>query len=189
VAALLAVLVIGLVVEPGGGPSAAEAVDPIPLPAIPAGRAASSVERDQAPSLPPAIQRPNERSSRARRELAGVTAGATAGTPRTDIARGAIELDSLIELGEVAMGASVERTITFRNRGSQPVSILDVRTTCGCTAARPDVERLGPGEEGSVRIVFTGKNPGQQAQFVRLVTDDATQPVVSVRIRATVTGG
>lgn len=212
VAVLLAVLAIGLVVEPGGAPGPAKAVEPEPLPTIPGGRAARvGASGASGLPLPAAIERTGDRQARVRRELGaqpGATNSSLAGTPargaRSSAGRtgsfgtpggvaganaGAIEVESLIELGEVAFGASVNRTIRFRNRGDQPVSILAVRTTCGCTAAEPDVDRLAPGAEGTVRVVFTGKNAGQQTQFVRIVTDDAAVPVVSVRIRANVTGG
>jgi hypothetical protein len=211
VAVLLAVLAIGLIVEPGGAPGPAEAVEPEPLPEIPGGRAARvGGSGASGLPLPAAIEGTTDRQTRVRRELGAEpgatrgagTAGATParatrpgagrtgsfGTPGgvASASAGALEVEPVIELGQVAFGASVERTIRFRNRGDQPVSILAVRTTCGCTAAEPDVDRLAPGASGTVRVVFTGKNAGRQAQFVRIVTDDPAQPVVSVRIRAQV---
>ncbi|HEX8311071.1 MAG TPA: DUF1573 domain-containing protein [Chthoniobacteraceae bacterium] len=73
----------------------------------------------------------------------------------------------------------VETRFTFRNAGTQPVTIKKVRTTCGCTSAVPDKKSYGPGETGDVKVKFTfGSRIGQQRKTATVITDAEQQPTV-----------
>ncbi len=177
-AVLLAVLAIGLVVEPGGPPAVSEAIEPVPLPEIPGGRAARVQPAVAADRVPAAVSRAGQASG-----AAEDVAGAAAVEPALLIA------PEEISLGSLDVGQTATRVLTITNRGRSTVSILGVRTTCGCTAADPAADRLAPGESTTLEVRFEAKNAGRQTQFVRLVTDDPAGPIMSVRLMATVTGG
>lgn len=177
-AVLLAVLAIGLVVEPGGPPAVSEAIEPVPLPEIPGGRAARVQPAVAADRVPAAVSRAGQASG-----AAEDVAGAAAVEPALLIA------PEEISLGSLDVGQTATRVLTITNRGRSAVSILGVRTTCGCTAADPAADRLAPGESTTLEVRFEAKNAGRQTQFVRLVTDDPAGPIMSVRLMATVTGG
>ncbi len=182
VAVLLAVLAIGLLVEPGGPPAMSGAIEPAPLPDIPGGRAAGDTAGGG--TVPPPAMLPGRGAG-----AAGATggsdpsavSGATPATPALVVTPG--ELD----LGTLAVGETAARVLTITNRGRSSVRIRDVRTTCGCTAAEPSRDRLEPGESATLQVRFEAKSAGPQSQFVRLVTDDPARPITSVRISARVT--
>lgn len=84
----------------------------------------------------------------------------------------------------------------FVNRGSQPVRIEDVRSSCGCTAMASQSDVVRPGEKGSVRAVFhAGGRKGRQevAVFVTAREPDARiyelKLEVALKEFATVTPG
>lgn len=45
----------------------------------------------------------------------------------------------------------------FRNNSQQPVRILSVRTSCGCTVGRPQKEVYAPGEAGALPVTHFSK--------------------------------
>jgi len=51
-------------------------------------------------------------------------------------------------------GGLKTHVFTFTNNGSQPLSINDVTTTCGCTVPEWSKEPIAPGGTGTVRVVF-----------------------------------
>ena len=74
----------------------------------------------------------------------------------------------------------VEATYTFKNAGSQPVSIENVRTSCGCTSADPDKKTYAPGESGEIKVKFTfGGRLGGQRKTIRVFTsDNGNEPTI-----------
>lgn len=77
-----------------------------------------------------------------------------------------------IEL-EVGWGdEAVEASYPFTNRSEQAVTILQVRTSCGCTAATPEKNRYEPGESGAIDARFVvGNRQGVQRNRIRVQTD------------------
>jgi hypothetical protein len=70
----------------------------------------------------------------------------------------------------------------FRNAGSKPVEIARIAPSCGCTAARLDQKRYGPGEAGRIEVDFTfdGRR-GEQRKFISVTTDDGRQYALELR--------
>ena len=196
-AVLLAVLAIGLVVEPGGPPAVSEAIEPVPLPEIPGGRAARVQPAVAADRVPVAVPGAGQASEAAGASEASEASGAAENAENAaKVAAGAAAVEPAlliapeeIALGSLDVGQTATRVLTITNRGRSAVSILGVRTTCGCTAADPAADRLAPGDSTTLEVRFEAKNAGRQTQFVRLVTDDPAGPIMSVRLMATVTGG
>lgn len=67
----------------------------------------------------------------------------------------------------------VEVAFPFVNRGKTPVRLLDVRSSCGCTAIAMDKERWEPGESGTLRVKYqiAGK-AGHQVATLTVSTDE-----------------
>lgn len=89
----------------------------------------------------------------------------------------------IIELGNTA--SPLQHTFVLRNRSKSPVRIQKVSTTCGCTDASANVDRVPPG--GSVRVsaTLTLSDSGVKQAQVLLVTDREEQSIVSLTLRAT----
>lgn len=62
----------------------------------------------------------------------------------------------------------------FRNGGTSPVVVTQVRTTCGCTIPEYPREPIRPGAGGTIRVTFHPKgHPGALHRSVRVCTAEA----------------
>jgi hypothetical protein len=79
----------------------------------------------------------------------------------------------------------VDAEFQFMNLGQTPVTIREVKTSCGCTTAALDKKLYQPGEKGSIKAIFTiGDRVGLQQKQVMVQTDSAEEPLVQLTIRA-----
>jgi hypothetical protein len=64
-------------------------------------------------------------------------------------------LDPVIQdLGSITKGQVVEISWKFKNTGTKPLTIEDVRAQCGCTVPDPPKEPIAPGGEGVIKAKF-----------------------------------
>jgi hypothetical protein len=74
---------------------------------------------------------------------------------------------------------SVEAKFAFKNVGSTPVTIDNIRTSCGCTTADLEKRTYAPGESGEVKVKFTfGSRVGGQRKTIRVFTSDEKEPAI-----------
>lgn len=70
--------------------------------------------------------------------------------------------------------APVAVEFPFRNGGTSPVVVTQVRTTCGCTIPEYPREPIRPGAGGTIRVTFHPKgHPGALHRSVRVCTTEA----------------
>lgn len=82
-------------------------------------------------------------------------------------------------------GEKVEHLFQFTNAGKTDLEILDVRTSCGCTAAILSKKILKPGEEGSLKVQFDSSNrSGKVSRTVSLLSNDPVEPTKTLTIFA-----
>jgi len=75
----------------------------------------------------------------------------------------------------------------FKNTGDAELEIINVRSTCGCTAAMPDKKLLAPGETSSIQVRYqAGKGASEVEKKVNIQTNDPDQPYISLTIKAKV---
>lgn len=67
-------------------------------------------------------------------------------------------LDSTLDKGTITEGDKIEVAYRFKNTGSKPLVIKDVRPSCGCTVAEKPEEPIAPGGEGIIKGVFNSAN-------------------------------
>lgn len=65
-----------------------------------------------------------------------------------------------IDFGSFSKSDIKKATFTIKNTGNHPLVIVDVSTTCGCTAATYDKQPAKPGESLQVGIEMTPKDIG-----------------------------
>jgi hypothetical protein len=63
-----------------------------------------------------------------------------------------------IDVGKIREGEIVDGSIKFVNVGTSEVTIKDIRTSCGCTAAKPDKKTYSVGD--TAEINYTLKTSG-----------------------------
>lgn len=107
-------------------------------------------------------------------------AGAVSAAPQ------AVLEESIHDAGTVARGASVEHVFTIGNEGDEPLEIVEVQPTCGCTVADFD-RQIAPGRSGRVAVVVdTSKLKGAVAKSIRVLTNDAEAPEITLVVKANV---
>lgn len=75
----------------------------------------------------------------------------------------------------------------FSNAGDAPLMILQVKSSCGCTAVLVSDRKLAPGDRGIIRaVVDPSRYTGAFAAHVDVYTDDPIEPVVRLRLSAEV---
>jgi len=92
------------------------------------------------------------------------------------------------DFGDVHVGRKVEKRIAVTNKGTAPLAIEYIETTCGCTKAVAENTRINPGEQTDVVVSYdtVGLGWGKSTQAVRINTNDPKRPVVSVRFFANI---
>lgn len=86
-----------------------------------------------------------------------------------------------IDWGRVPYGEQVRREFVVHNQGTAPLNLLDIKASCGCTAALPSKRRISPGTSASLQVSFdTRRKPspnGSQhySHTFKLYTNDPTQ--------------
>jgi hypothetical protein len=92
------------------------------------------------------------------------------------------------DFGEVEEGKVVETNIGFKNDGKGVLTISDVKTSCGCTAALLSSKTLKPGEKGNVRIdLDTSKREGNLTRTVTLFSNDPSEPNRTITLLVNIT--
>ncbi len=62
---------------------------------------------------------------------------------------------------------------TFKNTGREPVTVVKINPSCGCTTAELAKKTYQPGEGGELAVKFTfGGRRGSQAKSIAVTTDD-----------------
>ena len=105
---------------------------------------------------------------------------------------GQIELGQTeFDFGTIPNTKPVSQAFQVHNVGKGPLEITGVSTSCGCTTARVDKERLEPGETASLTVTYDPQaHGGQTGRFMRVAyirSDDPETPEASLTIRVTVT--
>lgn len=69
---------------------------------------------------------------------------------------------------------------TFVNTGTEPVSIIAARASCGCTAPRYSTDAIAPGDSG--RVTVTYDPAGRPGRFDKFVAVDFSYPNSRVKL-------
>ena len=92
-----------------------------------------------------------------------------------------------IELNPAPGADSAVATFKYENKGTTPINIKAVRTSCGCTTAALKKNDVAPGEKGEiVATLKTGDRTGQQVKTVTVDTDDPKNLQVVLTLKANI---
>lgn len=79
------------------------------------------------------------------------------------------------DFGVVARGADAKYRLAIKNKFVQPVHIQNIKTSCGCTAAKPSKESLASNETAYIEITMDTRKFTHQKDSSVTVTFDAPQ--------------
>jgi hypothetical protein len=75
----------------------------------------------------------------------------------------------------------------FENKTKQPVQLVEIKPTCGCTEAVAELKPYAPGEKGVVRVTFNfGHRVGRQLQIVNVKTNPAPTETIVLLLGVTI---
>ena len=90
------------------------------------------------------------------------------------------------DFADIFQGDRVSKKFVFRNSGTEPLMILNVQTTCGCTATDWPKSPIPPGDSSSILVTFnSGKKQGRINKIVTVYTN-ATVPEEKLKITGNV---
>lgn len=76
------------------------------------------------------------------------------------------------------LGGPVEHTFLFVNQGEEPVRLISVRASCGCTTPEWTKELVAPGDTGQVLARFDPDNrPGGFRKTLTVTTTNSTESI------------
>lgn len=109
--------------------------------------------------------------------LGGGAPAVTGPGPRAEIA------EPVYNFGSALSGPPVKHVFAIRNVGKAPLKIVQVVTSCGCTAAKPSKQVLAPGEVATIAAtVDTRFEHGHSLSVVTLATNDPQKPQIELKI-------
>ncbi|MDG3005757.1 DUF1573 domain-containing protein [Paludisphaera mucosa] len=125
-----------------------------------------------------------------RRMIAVLAVGMAAGLVGTTSARAANWADALFaershHFGPVPRGAKVKHEFVLVNKLAEPVTILNLRPSCGCTSGKASASTVNPGESAVVEAQMDTRNfLGEKATilFATLVTASGREAEVRLHV-------
>jgi len=91
------------------------------------------------------------------------------------------------DFGNINEGEVVKHIYVISNNGGDVLKILDVKASCGCTAANPDKKELKPGESTDLIVSFSSKGrKGPQNKTVTVKTNDPEKPSISLTFKCNI---
>ncbi|MCS7005645.1 MAG: DUF1573 domain-containing protein [Cytophagales bacterium] len=94
---------------------------------------------------------------------------------------GKIEFEKLLhDFGNVKQeNGTISTDFVFRNTGKSPLKIIDVKTSCGCTASEWTKEEVPAGGSGIIKVTYdAGNRPGEIDKAISVRTDGEPEYVV-----------
>jgi hypothetical protein len=92
-----------------------------------------------------------------------------------------------IELHPKATDAEAIANFKYENKGTKPIKITSVKSSCGCTVAASQKDEVAPGEKGEVTANFKiGGRTGLQQKAITVTTDDPNQPTINLMLKANI---
>lgn len=96
-------------------------------------------------------------------------------------------LEKQFDFGQIVEGSIVTHEFEIVNNGDAELHLIKVASSCGCTVAKPSVEKLMPGESSMIRVTFNAANrSGLQKKYINVFTNDRQNTRYRLSITATV---
>ncbi len=90
-----------------------------------------------------------------------------------ELSRGERSCDTVV-MGVMHEGERVVRKIRFVNRTGEPLTLIDYRSSCGCTAITLPRRAIAPGSYADADCSFDSRGEyGEQLNVVEIATSDA----------------
>lgn len=103
-----------------------------------------------------------------------------AGNP-DNIKGAAIEFEETVhDYGTILYGGDGAYEFVFHNKGSEPLLLNNVRSTCGCTTPEWPREPIPAGESGKIKVIYNTRIMGSFSKSVTVYSNASEKPIVLV---------
>lgn len=86
------------------------------------------------------------------------------------------------DFGTVTSGEKVKSDFLVTNTGDDLLKIIDVKASCGCTAALPEKTELEPGESTKIKVEFNSRGrSGHQVKYITVKSNDEENPQIRLK--------
>lgn len=89
--------------------------------------------------------------------------------------------------GTITQGIKLDHTFVIKNQGDSSLKIVNIRPTCGCTAANATVPIVAPGKSSEIKVTFNSANFfGNVSKTIAVETNDPKTPVFTLTLSGTI---
>lgn len=94
---------------------------------------------------------------------------------------------SLFDMGTVAEGVEIPHVIPVRNIGGEPLKIINVHTSCGCTLVNMKKHMIEPGKTADLEVTMdTAMKQGVVRKAIEISSNDPKTPKITIYLSANV---
>jgi len=108
------------------------------------------------------------------------------GTPRAAAPASALHWENPTVEADSKIGQKIFRTAyRFTNIGSSPVSVVEIKPSCGCVATELDKSDYAPGESGEIKVTFDlemDDSAGLQSRTILVIASDAPKSPTELQL-------
>ena len=100
--------------------------------------------------------------------------------------RSSIVFDKLVhDFGTLEKGGDASCVFTFKNVSKKPVTLTNVKTSCGCTAADWPKEPIAKKKKGSIKVKYDSNRVGKFTKTIKVFIDGSDTPI-QLEIKGTI---
>lgn len=86
--------------------------------------------------------------------------------------------ETVHDFGKIKKGVPVTTQFDYSNTGKAPLTVTDVKGSCGCTVTDYTKETVAPGKSGSVKATYNAASPGPFTKTVTVTSNVEGGPVI-----------
>lgn len=94
--------------------------------------------------------------------------------------------EETFDFGELDEGPLVTHEFKFKNTGKEPLTLSNVKASCGCTTPDWPKEAIAAGEEGVIKVTYNTKGRVGPFNKAITITSTAAEPTSRIYIKGTV---
>ena len=100
--------------------------------------------------------------------------------------RSSIVFDKLVhDFGAMEKGGDASCVFTFKNVSKKPVTLTNVKTYCGCTAADWPKEPVAKKKKGTIKVKYDSNRIGKFTKTIKVYVDGEENPI-QLEIKGTI---
>lgn len=86
--------------------------------------------------------------------------------------------ETVHDFGKIKKGVPVTTAFVYQNVGKAPLSVTDVKGSCGCTVTDYTKETVMPNKSGEVKATYNAASPGQFTKTVTVTSNVEGGPTI-----------